>query len=92
MSLGINKYTVKEALNLILGQKGFQYINDTAKHTDSYFRIRAVNGSAVVSATSVLGDNLTTITLQQDEEIVGNFSDITLASGKVLAYYGSESS
>ena len=87
---GINKFAVKEAGNLQFGQVGFSVFSDTSAHTGEFYAIKAVNGNAVVNtAVTPLGDDLSAITILEGDIIYGNFTSITLTSGKVLAYkYG----
>ena len=84
---GINKFAVKEAGNLLLGQVGFEVIDDTSAHAGEYYAIKAVNANAVIATgVSALGDNLSAVTLLEGDLLYGNFTSITLTSGEVLAY------
>tara|TARA_E500000331_G_scaffold333209_1_gene357204 strand:+ start:1490 stop:1777 length:288 start_codon:yes stop_codon:yes gene_type:complete len=82
------RYTVVESNNLKLGQQGFKVISDTNAHTGTFVAIKVVGGNASVSATSKIGDSISSLTIRQDDIIYGAFSSITLGSGTVLAYYG----
>lgn len=84
-------HTVTDGLN------GFTLINDTSAHTpptgSNYFsRVQAVGAANAVinnSGTSVTGavDFDATITLASGESICGQFTQITLSSGAVVAYH-----
>lgn len=80
----IDKFTEKEAANVAFGANGFDVITGT--ESGDWFAIKAVDGGAAVSATSVVGDDLPAITLANGDIIFGNFSQIAVTSGKVLAY------
>lgn len=69
---------------------GAVMIDDTAAHTGSFMAIQAIGGAAAVinnsGTTSNIDDFDATINLDSGQTIYGRFSQITLSSGKVLAY------
>ncbi|TET41442.1 MAG: hypothetical protein E3J60_04625 [Dehalococcoidia bacterium] len=57
--------------------------------TDEWVMIRPIGGDATVSATAIVGDNLTSVTLTElagDPNIRGRWSRIVPTSGKIAAY------
>ena len=73
-----------------IGGCGSIYIDSTGTHTAPYSAIMAVDGrSAVVShlgSTSDIEDFDQDITLASGQTLYGDFTRITLTSGKVIAY------
>jgi hypothetical protein len=68
--------------------QGFEYIDDTAAHTGAFCRLYAV-AAAVISAATVRGasgNTFSTVPIPAGGYIDGQFSSVTLTSGKVVAY------
>ncbi len=86
----IGRYSVKQSGNLGLGQGGFNTYTDTSLHSGNWVAFKAVHGDAVIaSSVSATGDNLpASMTLSEGDVVYGDFTAITLSSGKVLAYIG----
>jgi hypothetical protein len=57
------------------------------KHDGNFWKIKAVNNDAVVDLESNYGDDISTLTIEQGDEVLGNFSTCAVISGEVLAYY-----
>ena len=82
-------YTVQEALNILIGQLGWDIIQDTNAHTGSWTKILCLQDTvfAVLTDPNGSGDP-TTVIYPQGTEIVGNFTAITLTSGQIHATRG----
>ncbi len=92
MARTLMKYTVAEAQNAALGQAGSILIDDDAQHTGPFVAIQALEDAVVdVSDCTNIADTLTDaadFTIPAGLTIYGNYSVFSLASGKVIAYYG----
>ena len=86
----IGRYSVKQTGNIGLGQGGFNTYTDTSLHSGNWVAFKAVQADAVIaSSVSATGDNLpATMTLSEGDVVYGDFTAVTLASGKILAYIG----
>ena len=83
---GISTFTVKEGMNVAFGLLGF---DETAVLvTGDYFCFKAIGGNATVSATSNIGDDLSSVEVQNGDYVFGNFATITPTVGTVLCYRG----
>jgi uncharacterized protein YcgI (DUF1989 family) len=84
--------TVQEAQNAALGQAGSIFIDDTAQHTGDFTAVTALEDSVVdVSDCTNIDKTMTDaadFTIPAGVTIFGRFSVFSLASGKVIAYYG----
>ena len=96
MAAGIHKYTVAEATNLQLGQKGALVIpnGDTDAHTGPFVAITALSAAVIdtsecdISLLDGAGGSLpATIPIPAGTTIYGIFTSIELDSGDVIAYY-----
>ena len=90
-TIGINKYTVAEGVNVQLGQNGFDKVDQGSAETGNWVAIYNPDASAVqIDATSAIGDSLTNFELLSGDVIYGNFTAITVdtSSKFVLAYRG----
>lgn len=54
--------------------------------TDEWVLIKPIEGNATVSATSVVGDALSSVTILEQDAIRGRFSRILVTAGNVVAY------
>lgn len=77
-------------MNREVFDQGFEHISDTAPHTGNFCRIYAL-ATAVIASASVRGltagsNAFTSVPLPAGAYIDGQFSSITLASGRVIAY------
>ena len=77
-------------MNREVFDQGFEHISDTAAHTGSFCRVYALAAAVIASATVrglTAGSNaFTSVPLPAGAYIDGQFSSITLASGRVIAY------
>ena len=81
------KHSVRDAENVALGQKGFDEVSGTeSAPSNGWFAFKAVRGNCTLSATSALGDNLSSMVLQNGDLVWGNFSAVAVTSGNALAY------
>ena len=89
---GTRRYTTTEAVNVELGQLGFDFVDGTAPQTGNWVGIKAVNGTAEIDVASTsAGDDVTTnIILQDGDVIYAPFTAFTLANAtdQVIAYRG----
>tara|TARA_Y100001951_G_scaffold80359_1_gene68328 strand:+ start:304 stop:603 length:300 start_codon:yes stop_codon:yes gene_type:complete len=97
----MDKYSASEALNVQLGQAGYDYVaasgSDVTLNSDTYIAITGLtatiaDGSAgtVVTATSVdtnVWDNLSTVTIPQGVTIYGRWSSVVIADGDIAIVY-----
>ena len=92
MASGIHKYTVQEAQNASMGQAGSVFIDDAVIHTGLFVAITALEDAVVdVSDCTDIANTMTDaadFTIPKGVTIYGHFSVFSLASGKVIAYYG----
>ena len=67
---------------------GFEYISDTVAHTGRFWQLYAVENAVIASAVigNKTGNNFTSVPLNAGDSIMGVFTSVTLASGKVVAY------
>ena len=89
VSKGIHNYTVIEAQNLQLGQKGCILIDDTNAHVGPFCAIMALEDAAIDVSECDMSfiDDVADFTLAKSQTIYGIFKSIELDSGKVIAYY-----
>jgi uncharacterized protein YcgI (DUF1989 family) len=89
---GLQNYSVQEAQNAGLGQAGSILIDDTAVHTGPFVAATALEDAAVdVSDCTDIANTMTDaadFTIPKGATIYGHFAGFSLASGKVIAYYG----
>ena len=76
-----------------MGYSGFEYINDAVPHyapANMYYCVIQVIIDAVFTAIagSISGNTFTGETIPAGTLIYGNFTSVTLSSGKVIAYKG----
>lgn len=68
------------------GINGFKVITSGTISENDYYAIKAVEGPATISVVSNAGDDLTDLDIISGDIIFGNFSSVTITSGKVLVY------
>ena len=89
---GTRRYTTTEAVNVELGQLGFDFVAGTAVQTGSWVGIKAVNGAAELqTGVTSAGDDISTNIILQDGDIIyGPFTSFNLANApdNVIAYRG----
>jgi len=88
--MGIQNYSVKEALNVKLGQGGSTLITDTSAHTGTYVAITFLEATTFTALTDANrdGNTIGSQTFPVGATIYGTFTSITLASGACIAYKG----
>ena len=71
----------------VFAQDGFRVVTSASSPVagESYAAIYVV-ADAVVTATAVNGDSLSSLSLSAGAVIYGNFSAVSVASGTVIAY------
>jgi len=84
----IRDFNADEANNLALGRVGSEYINDTASHTGNFHAITIVSDAVFTTLTDSTrtGNSIGTDVFIAGLTIFGKFTEIQLASGKVIAY------
>ena len=75
-----------EALEKMLGEQGFTYIDDVAKVEGKYIAIQVLDDAVVT--TEGEGYELEAVAIGEGQVIVGKFTSIQLAMGSILAYKG----
>ena len=67
---------------------GFEYISDTSAHTGRFWQLYAVADAVIDSAViaNQTGNTFSSVPLKAGDSIMGVFTSVTLASGKVVAY------
>lgn len=86
-------YSEKEALNVGLGQAGFEYISDVVERNNvSYVRIDVITSatfsildSPLLNATS---NTMTGVSFPAGTTLYGKFTRVKLSAGSVIAYNG----
>jgi len=86
----IKKYDVKTANNLALGQGGCHTETGTSAITGNFVAIQILTDTvfSLLTDTTEVGDDATTITYVAGSIIYGQFTAFTLTSGAVRAYIG----
>ena len=73
-----------------MGQNGFKYLSTagTTNYADKKMCSIQVISDATVTCISVIGDSLTSVSMQAGTVIVGEFSSVTCAGsgGEIIAY------
>ena len=89
---GTRRYTTTEAVNVELGQLGFDFVDGITQQTGNWVGIKAVNGTAEIdTASTSAGDDISTNIILQDGDIIyAPFTAFKLANGtdQVIAYRG----
>lgn len=84
------KHNVVEASNVAFGLKGFDEVTDMGEEEDAptngWFCFKAVGGYCTLSAKSVFGDDLSSTIIQNGDTVHGNFTAVTVTTGRALAY------
>lgn len=68
------------------GDSGGKYISDTTPTTGNFDAIQAVAASVAALVSSNITGDLSAVPIPAGAIIYGNYTSITLASGKVFAY------
>lgn len=92
MAKSINKFSVKEAGNVGLGQCGSTYLTNSTSSTANtiYNAITMIADTSFTALTDANRDGatLTGVTIPKGLTIFGEFTAITVSSGKCIAYKG----
>lgn len=75
-----------ERVNNLKGERGGIYITDTAAHTGQFEAILVHEAAVAALVSSNITGTLSAVVLPAGMVMYGNFTSITLASGKVTAY------
>lgn len=67
------------------GQSGFDYATSGTLNSHTYVAI-TVLATAQLDVTASAGDDLTNVSIPAGTTIYGNFTSITVDSGRILAY------
>jgi hypothetical protein len=72
----------------MLNDRLFEYLDDTSTHTGEWCRLYALSAAVISTATvrGATGNTFATVPIPAGGWIDGQFSSVTLASGKVIAY------
>ena len=73
------------ANELEFGLKGFDLITG-ATETGAWVAVQAVNGDAIFSAVTAIGDDQTSMTILDGGVTYGTFTSITVTSGVLKCY------
>ena len=90
---GLKRYSVQESNNVTLGQLGFDVLTASTANTGTWIAIKALGADNILSATSSIGDSLSSITVSAGDIVYGAFTSITPAAyvnteDTVIAYRG----
>ena len=86
----LHNFTVVEAQNLALGQKGAVIIDGTDEITGPFIAVTGLEASVVDTSectTNLSGSVPATFAIPVGTTIYGKFDSIELDSGSVIAYY-----
>ena len=93
MAKSLHNYTVAEAQNVALGQAGSILIDDTSSHTGKFVAITCLTTatldvSLMNNITNTIEDADVDFSIPVGVTIYGEFEDIHLTGGSVIAYKG----
>lgn len=87
-------YASETAMSHSMGQNGFKFLSTAGTATYNTSRTVAIQvlSDATVSCTSVLGDDLTSVTMVAGTIVVGQFTSVTCAGtgGEILVYLANQ--
>tara|TARA_R100001244_G_scaffold116159_1_gene86175 strand:- start:393 stop:698 length:306 start_codon:yes stop_codon:yes gene_type:complete len=99
MANGLLKYAAGEALNLQLGQAGYDFVSNATVNSDIYVAITVLVGSEVIADNTASGtvtavsvdtdmwDSLSTVEVPEGTTIYGRWSSVTIGSGDTAIVY-----
>jgi len=99
MANGLLKYATGEALNLQLGQAGYDFVSNATVNSDIYVAITVLVGSEVIADNTASGtvtavsvdtdmwDSLSTVEVPEGTTIYGRWSSVTIGSGDTAIVY-----
>jgi len=84
----LHRYTNMEANNAMMGQNGWEIVDDTSAHTTGYNFIMCITSCVFSDITATNSDDtgIGSITFPPNFLIAGNITSFTLTSGDVIAY------
>mgnify|MGYP001190742017 CR=1 FL=1 len=95
MATKIHKYSVQEAVNIKIGQGGYDIVsgatvNQTTNPNTTWVAIVFINGSTLTTATSTdtdVWDNISALEVPVGTTIYGSWSVITIGAGDTAICY-----
>ena len=97
--MSINKYRENEALNLQLGQAGYDIVSNATVNSHTYIAITVLVGSEVIADNTASGtvtatssdtdvwDSLSSLEVPEGCTIYGRWSAVTIGSGDTAIVY-----
>jgi hypothetical protein len=97
--MSINKYRENEALNLQLGQGGYDIVSNATVNSHNYIAITMLVGSEVIADNTASGtvtatssdtnvwDSLSSLEVPEGCTIFGRWSAVTIGSGDTAIVY-----
>ena len=97
--MSINKYRENEALNLQLGQAGYDIVSNATVNSHTYIAITVLVGSEVIADNTASGtvtatssdtdvwDSLSNLEVPEGCTIYGRWSAVTIGSGDTAIVY-----
>ena len=97
--MSINKYRENEALNLQLGQAGYDIVSNATVNSHTYIAITVLVGSEVIADNTASGtvtatssdtdvwDSLSSLEVPEGCTIFGRWSAVTIGSGDTAIVY-----
>jgi hypothetical protein len=97
--MSIQKYRANEALNVQLGQAGYDIVTDATVNSDTYVAITVLVGSEVIADNTASGtvtatssdtdvwDSLSSLEVPEGCTIYGRWSAVTIGSGDTAIVY-----
>ena len=97
--MSIQKYRANEALNVQLGQAGYDIVTNATVNSDTYVAITVLVGSEVIADNTASGtvtatssdtdvwDNLSNLEVPEGCTIYGRWSAVTIGSGDTAIVY-----
>jgi len=97
--MSIQKYRANEALNVQLGQAGYDIVTNATVNSDTYVAITVLVGSEVIADNTASGtvtatssdtdvwDSLSSLEVPEGCTIFGRWSAVTIGSGDTAIVY-----
>jgi hypothetical protein len=97
--MSIQKYRANEALNVQLGQAGYDIVTNATVNSDTYVAITVLVGSEVIADNTASGtvtatssdtdvwDSLSSLEVPEGCTIYGRWSAVTIGSGDTAIVY-----
>ena len=84
----LRKYNLQEALNVLTGSAGHKELDGNASTGPGEYSRILVLEDAVLSASALAGDDLSSGSVSKGTEIHGRYSNVIQTSGRCLVYFG----